>query len=531
VAFAGLSLAYWINFRAPALGMYYDDAVYVVMAKALAEGKGYRILSLPQAIAQTKYPPLFPMLLAAVWKLYPHFPQNIRLLKLVPLISECLWLWLSFLYIRARSASSSLAWAIVLLTAAAPWTVFSAAVPLSEMTFALFCTATLLTLHRLEAKKGSDPTKAVLAGVLAAAATLTRVAGFPLAIAGGAILLCRRKVRAAVLLLAVFAGAMLPWLLWIHAHKTLPNSTYNFYSQANYFANWNLVRNYGWPQKQLVFNRNVLYALLTPAELLGAEPLRFRSIVVMLVIGCFVVLGYLKDLHTKIDSLNVFLLLYTGTVLLWVFFPTRFYLPMLPFLLLYGYSGFKSFLSHLFLLKPQSPVSRWICLAAVIPLVTTNLYLELLNTRRTGVPGSAKWEDWNSFVPAFDWITRNTPSDCVIMSTVDPTVYLYTGRKAVLGLSVDPVQLFYARDKSFPLGTPTQMAEQMLSNKVSYILNIRGAAAGFYMGTFLDQFIDGLASRHPNAIRLVAVGSDPHVRIYKVDQAGLAGAFAKPPVE
>jgi hypothetical protein len=52
--------AYWIAFRVPAVGINHDDGIYLVTAKALAEGEGYRIISLPMDPPQTKYPILFP---------------------------------------------------------------------------------------------------------------------------------------------------------------------------------------------------------------------------------------------------------------------------------------------------------------------------------------------------------------------------------------------------------------------------------------------------------------------------------------
>ena len=41
----------------PSLGAYHDDGVYLATAKAIAEGKGYRIESLPDERWQSKYPP------------------------------------------------------------------------------------------------------------------------------------------------------------------------------------------------------------------------------------------------------------------------------------------------------------------------------------------------------------------------------------------------------------------------------------------------------------------------------------------
>jgi hypothetical protein len=71
-----LAPSYWASLKTPAAGIYHDDAIYILTARTLAEGRGYSIDSLPTPIAQTKYPILFPALLAVVWKLMPDFPAN-----------------------------------------------------------------------------------------------------------------------------------------------------------------------------------------------------------------------------------------------------------------------------------------------------------------------------------------------------------------------------------------------------------------------------------------------------------------------
>src|SRR5271165_7281842 len=82
----------------PSAGLDQDDGVYLVTAKALATGQGYRIVSLPAPIPQTKYPILFPALLAVVWKVFPQFPDNLFLLKLVPFMAALAWFALVYRY-------------------------------------------------------------------------------------------------------------------------------------------------------------------------------------------------------------------------------------------------------------------------------------------------------------------------------------------------------------------------------------------------------------------------------------------------
>src|SRR5690348_1770869 len=70
----------WLAWRwrsMPHLGLHQDDAIYLVGAKSLAEGRGYRIDSLPGAPFQTKYPPVLSLLLTPVWKYGGRFPENL----------------------------------------------------------------------------------------------------------------------------------------------------------------------------------------------------------------------------------------------------------------------------------------------------------------------------------------------------------------------------------------------------------------------------------------------------------------------
>ena len=72
--------SYWSSNK-EMLGLFGDDGIYAVVAKSLSEGEGYRLISLPTAPEQTKYPFLYSYILSLLWGLYPEFPENIGLLK------------------------------------------------------------------------------------------------------------------------------------------------------------------------------------------------------------------------------------------------------------------------------------------------------------------------------------------------------------------------------------------------------------------------------------------------------------------
>src|SRR6185295_15544479 len=132
VAGTALALAYLVAWRAPAVGTFHDDGIYAVTAKALAEGRGYRILSLPGEIQQTKYPVLFPALLAAIWRLFPDFPANAGALKALPLLCAVLWWWVSYRFSRSETGDWRVSMGVVALTAASPWVLYLSTALLSK---------------------------------------------------------------------------------------------------------------------------------------------------------------------------------------------------------------------------------------------------------------------------------------------------------------------------------------------------------------------------------------------------------------
>ncbi|MGH7545941.1 MAG: hypothetical protein ACREKI_07155, partial [Gemmatimonadota bacterium] len=70
----------WAATDAP-VGVFYDDGLYVLLARALAEGEGYRYLNLPGAPAAVHYPPAYPFVLSWLWRWGPAFPAVVPWMK------------------------------------------------------------------------------------------------------------------------------------------------------------------------------------------------------------------------------------------------------------------------------------------------------------------------------------------------------------------------------------------------------------------------------------------------------------------
>jgi hypothetical protein len=165
----------------PFSGGFHDDGVYLVTARALAEGNGYRIESLPDGLAQTKYPVVFPALLAAVWSFYPSFPDNLPLLRLVPLLALWLWLWLVWKVVAGELGRREHALWIIGLMLASPMTLYLSTQLLSETLFAAIATWAVLIMVRID--RNPEPSslyRTLLLAAICALAFHTRTIGIAL---------------------------------------------------------------------------------------------------------------------------------------------------------------------------------------------------------------------------------------------------------------------------------------------------------------------------------------------------------------
>ncbi len=144
----------------PHLGFYHDDSIYWVSARSLAMGDGYRIQSLPGQPYQTKYPPLYPALLATIWKLDPRFPANLPLATLfawllLPLFLAALWVLL-----RDYGFSLRERYVLLLMAALSPVTVVFSFSLMPELLF------TRAAIGQLDSRRaGHEAGCAAMAGV------------------------------------------------------------------------------------------------------------------------------------------------------------------------------------------------------------------------------------------------------------------------------------------------------------------------------------------------------------------------------
>src|ERR1700736_4587632 len=97
-----------------------DDAWYMLLAKAIADGRGYHLISSATTAILPLYPPGFPAILSLVFRASPDFPQNVWWLKSVSIVAMMGVGVLTYVYVdtdrhapRDISACAAVAVAIV----------------------------------------------------------------------------------------------------------------------------------------------------------------------------------------------------------------------------------------------------------------------------------------------------------------------------------------------------------------------------------------------------------------------------------
>lgn len=430
------------------VGVFQDDAIYVVLAKALASGEGFRMINLPGAPHATHFPPGYPLVLAALWKLVPTFPDNIVVFKFVNALFLAGTAVFTYRFARTRldlgplasfvgSAVGTISVVVLMITG----------VVLSEPLYMLLVIPALLAAER--AADDGAWQWAVAAGALIGVLTLVRNVGVFLLPAAVLVMLSRRQWRAAAITAVVAIAFIGPWQLWVSAYQA--ETPAPFVGKYGAYGPW---LSEGYRAGGLAFARAVLDK--NANELFGF--LGYIALPVVRVWPRLVSLGAVLGLvgvgawsaWKRIPITIVFLLGYGAVILVWPFEPTRFALVWWPVLAVLFAAGVR----HVWRWRPPALASRIVrgtTLATALVVLSGYGAYNLRGVRQ-------KWwvniqsDAGTQAKPIAEWVARATRPEDVVITDHDLIVYLYTGRRAV------PTATFTALGRITPL-TPNQDAD------------------------------------------------------------------------
>ena len=430
------------------VGVFQDDAIYVVLAKALASGQGFRMINMPGAPHATHFPPGYPLVLAALWKLFPSFPDNIVVFKFLNAAFLAGTAIVTYRFCRSRLELEPLGAASAATVGTISVVVLMiTGVVLSEPLYMLLSIPTLVLAER--AAEDGSPRTAASAGAMIGVLALVRTVGVFLLPAALLVLLLRRRWRSVAILAATALMLIVPWQLWVSAYQA--ETAAPFVGKYGAYGPW-LSEGYragGLPFAKAVLEKNAdeLFGFLgyisLPVAPVWPRFVSLGTLIVLSVVGAVAV-------WRRIPVTIVFLLCYGGVILVWPFEPTRFLLVWWPVLAGLWVAGVRCVWSWR---PPSLPLQavRFAGLAATLLIASGYATYNVRGVRD-------KWwvniqsDTGTRAKPIAEWVARATRPDDVLITDQDLIVYLYTGRRAV------PTATFTARGRITPL-TPAQDAE------------------------------------------------------------------------
>lgn len=432
--------------------IYFDDTMYFSTGKALADGEGFIIPSLPGEPPQTKYPILFPFALSLIWQWNPEFPANVETAAVLNGLFSCVFLAASFLYIRRfEGVSDWTAFGCVALSAVYPQFFYLTITPMSEPLFLALCMLGML-LAEVGLENRKDAT-VVGAGVAFGLAFLTRTAG--VAFLPGALLLglLRRDYRRTLLLGAACTPFVLGHFLWTStanpapAAAGAPQGWAELWIYTTSYADFYKLDVPTWDIFIGMLGLNFLFLLLAPAGLTlmqGFESLGSLSMVMTaFAISIFIWMGLIRQARSGgLRIVHVAMALSAGLSLVWNGpIQWRIMLVFLPIFYMGAWFEGVHVLSSVAAVFHRQGETAQKAIAGVLGALVVGAGLWIVGSRvqsallihsfpRTFAAG------FYEHPALYEWVRENTSSDEVLLAFADARLYLETGRQAAWPLLI-----------------------------------------------------------------------------------------------
>ena len=511
-ALASIAIALAASCLIPdACGLFHDDGIYVLTAKSLAEGNGYRLINLPGSPIQTKYPIGYPALLALCWWAWPSFPGNLIAMHVLTLVLAGAAVGMTYLYLVRFNYTSKFAAASGCLLCATcyEFAYFSGRL-LTEMPFALLLVVALWAFDGLVRSPEVSRRRAILAGLAMAAPLLFRSAGVaPIAVFGVAAL----RRRSLIWTILGMSAIVLPWLAWtsLNRGEAVRNPIVGYYT--DYLGWWTSAA----PRSTAQFLAlNAFYLVICIPNLI-VDDLAFAGLPTSmgLFFRCLVGLIALAGVLGSRGVLRLAIAAYLALVWIWPWPPFRFEVPIAPILAALGLDLSMKTLGRF------APSRTTIIVGAIFvaPAVAANLgSLDRHRQFASLVGYPSLWSDaqpgsWPRFERLFGWIRDRTGPDDVLASNLDPLFFLYTGRPSFRPFPGHPLELFYGQEGP-GAGTVEELKQALSTYGAQYL--IRVPTDGITEVEAFDRLIAETTRLDPDLLKMVYSDGEGQFLVYQI---------------
>lgn len=435
VIFSCMAVARWnqLYFFTP------DSARYVMMAKSIVSGSGYREIDTPGEPLYAHRPPGMSLLLSPAALIAPY---HILIAKATVLLSALALILLLYYYTcrleeqpeadHENHSPTSLSWPaflIVVLFSINPYTLFFSTLIMSEIPF-MACT---LGIFYLLAIREDHPGRndLILFTVLLVFLPFLRTVGIALVLAVGIWALVSRKRWP---WLAGAGCSLLASALWMYRNSALEKGGYTSIALKEMNSHGILGTLAGIFQRCQTHYESFCQKLFP--DMPGAVPRYSRMILddntllpgpawIYLTLGGLILVlsiyGMIKRRNQGGTAALWYLIFSLGMLSLWPWIQQRFTLPLLPIVLAFLPAGWKEFTQHIEISRPQTGKVLILTFSIFVLLfcgkqIQTDYYLVSANLQMVTHPDQFYTEQlppnqFSNWTAAGDWIKQNTSPD------------------------------------------------------------------------------------------------------------------------
>lgn len=407
-----------------------DNAGYVALAHGLLTQGTYTDVFDPQGLPHTKYPPVFPLLLAL---LIAAGARTWVALKATAAVATVAAVAFTYLW-AARTLRALGAFAVALLVGLSVGVVYYSQWVLSDPLFLALTVGSLYALARADGRTSAGGTaidiRWLAVGVLGTGlAYFTRSAGLPLVIALLGWLALRRAWRSLGVTTAVLGIPMAAWLLRGRSGGV-----------AQYASEFWMVNPYD-PSLGTVGPADLVGRVMQnaigyatnhlPTGVVGGDAPAVALLGLCLVTAATA--GWLLRLRERIGPAELFFPLYWGVILVWptVWSGDRFALPLLPLIFVYGALALRAATRRL----PDAVHPILATVALLVLLVPAADDWRRAASRTPACPEELRGRDlWacygpriQSFMTAASWSATGLPDGSAVLSRKPRHFYVQSG--------------------------------------------------------------------------------------------------------
>ncbi len=491
---------------------FYDEGVYLVIAKALASGLGYVRESLPNSPSETLFPPLLPLSLSLIWHFFPNFPDNLVIMRILMLVAGVLFLAVSYRYLYLKDGlglGDIEALIIVAMVGLHPLFVDLTTRISGEMQYALISMVSLYFYARYTSD--NKPLHLGFAICFAALAVMTRTIGIALFGALVIHLLLMRRFRLSIVAAACGVVVFLPWQLWSLA------------AQGGYS---------GYPMEIALNYRGYIVDLVLAdwiVQLHRSLPINLGSLIINWAFFIFpwvpriigglivavVIYPFFRNFWQQPRIHDLYCVLSLLLILIWPWpHNSRFLLVISPFLISYFFWGIRLLISRGLIKHLPEETARMATNMVIVIVVFGALVHNFIDARNYRQKAPRMVPVYTGFHRMLNWIKDKTPANSIVVGNYDPAYHLFTGRKSIRLSFPDPFSIYYTREVAREFPRAGKLLGWVRQLKACYLVDDPMSAGREHL--FYRNLIQAIKRISPGSLSPIYDGGNGSFVVYKV---------------